>query len=223
MVEEVEKIKQEHLNNYKEAAKEIVRNNNKSLFIDDINQLLQKPPLDSMDLIKSKLLSLTKKYHVILDTEKTEKMLEKYRKNLKKGFHPIGTIREEALINVVDEFIPVKKLDTIKITKKTLNEINKQIKKESKIVIENSVENDILKQVHKCFLSNNEISDDIKNKIKDEFSKYMTKKYPKQLLENIELKIFVKDTTLINGIKEQGDRYLFTNNNSYIFKEQTDC
>ena len=47
----------------------------------------------------------------------------------------------------------------------------------------------------------------------------MLKKYPKQILENIELKILVKDTTLINGIKEQGERYLFTNNNSYIFKE----
>ncbi len=223
MVEEVEKIKQQLFNNYKEAVKEIVRNNNQSLFNDDINLLLQKPPLDSMDLIKSKLLSLAKKYHVILDTEQTEKMLEKYRKSLKKGFVPISTIREEKLIKGVDEFVPVKKLDTIKVTKKFLSEINKQIKKEAKLVIEKSVENDILKQVHKCFLNNDDMSDEKKAEIENDFSKYMLKKYPKQLLENIELKIFVKDTTLINGIKEQGERYLFTNNNSYIFKEQTDC
>ena len=47
----------------------------------------------------------------------------------------------------------------------------------------------------------------------------MKKKYFKQLLESIELKVLVKDTTLFNGIKEQSERYLFVNRKSYIFEE----
>ena len=39
-----------------------------------------------------------------------------------------------------------------------------------------------------------------------------------QLLENIDFKILVKDTILINSFKEQSDRYLFTLENSRIFE-----
>ena len=41
----------------------------------------------------------------------------------------------------------------------------------------------------------------------------------KQLLENIDIKILVKDTTLINSSKEQAERYLFTINNSRLFDD----
>ena len=36
--------------------------------------------------------------------------------------------------------------------------------------------------------------------------------------DNIDFKMLVKDTTLVNGTKEHGERYLFTLNNSRIFK-----
>ena len=36
------------------------------------------------------------------------------------------------------------------------------------------------------------------------------------LLDNVDFKILVKDTTLANGVKEQGERHLFTLNNSRI-------
>ena len=49
----------------------------------------------------------------------------------------------------------------------------------------------------------------------------MTKKFKKILAmlmaENIDFKILVKDTTLINGLKEQAERYVFTKNNSRLF------
>ena len=38
--------------------------------------------------------------------------------------------------------------------------------------------------------------------------------------ENIDIKILVKDTTLINGVKEQSERYLFTLENSRLFNEK---
>ena len=39
------------------------------------------------------------------------------------------------------------------------------------------------------------------------------------MLENIDIKILVKDTTLINGAKEQAERYLFTLNNSRLLND----
>ena len=48
------------------------------------------------------------------------------------------------------------------------------------------------------------------------FLKYFRITYQKQFMENINLKILVKDTTLINGVKEQGERYIFTKMNSRI-------
>ena len=46
--------------------------------------------------------------------------------------------------------------------------------------------------------------------------KFLQTTYIKQLLESVDFKIIVKDTTLINRVKEQGERYLFTKKNSYL-------
>ena len=47
---------------------------------EDINALIKKPPLDSMDLIKSKFLDLAKRNKIILNTEELSKLLDNYRK-----------------------------------------------------------------------------------------------------------------------------------------------
>ncbi len=221
MEEEVAKIKEKNLNNYKESVKEIIKNNNKALFIDDINSLLQKPPLDSMDSIKNQLLVLAKKYNVVLNTENMEKLLQDYRDNISKDFESIQKEREKLLICNVSDFSPKKDMDTIKITKKQFSDINRKLKKESKSIIENNIEKYILKDIKK-YISSDDLEDMVLNKFSDEFVKYMKKKYFKQLLESIELKVLVKDTTLFNGIKEQSERYIFVNRKSYLFKGNKD-
>ena len=45
----------------------------------------------------------------------------------------------------------------------------------------------------------------------------MNSNYLKQLNDNISIKILVKDQTLMSGVLEQGERYLFTKANSHIF------
>ena len=54
MNETIEELKLNHFKNYRNALIENVRNNTNVLVDDDIMSLLKKPPLDSMDLIKSK-------------------------------------------------------------------------------------------------------------------------------------------------------------------------
>ena len=38
-------------------------------------------------------------------------------------------------------------------------------------------------------------------------------------MESVDIKILVKDTTLMNGTKEQGERYLFTLDHSRLLNE----
>ena len=39
------------------------------------------------------------------------------------------------------------------------------------------------------------------------------------MIENVDIKILIKDTTLMNLVKEQTERYLFTISNSRLFKD----
>ena len=74
-----------------------------------------------------------------------------------------------------------------------------------------------MKNIERVFVK--DTSDDVKRKIITEITKYINSSYQKQLLENVDIKILVKDTTLINGTKEQADRYLFTLKNSRLLNE----
>ena len=99
----------------------------------------------------------------------------------------------------------------IKISKKYLSDVNKEIKKKIKLQLEESLTNILLKRIPNLLGDS-----DQKEKIQEEMSKYMKNTYHKQILENIEIKILVKDTTLINCLKEQSDRYLFTLEHSHL-------
>ena len=61
MQDNIEQLKIQHFNTYKSAIIETIKNNTHVLTNDDLMSLLKKPPLDSMDSIKSKFLSLAKK------------------------------------------------------------------------------------------------------------------------------------------------------------------
>ena len=52
-----------------------------------------------------------------------------------------------------------------------------------------------------------------------DISKFNKEIYQKQLISNIDNKILVKDTTLINATREQTERYLFTINNSRLLNK----
>ena len=67
-------------------------------------------------------------------------------------------------------------------------------------------------------LFSNDVDSGVVKKITSDVSKYINGNYQRQLLENIDFKILVKDTILINSFKEQSDRYLFTLENSRIFE-----
>ena len=218
--EELNNIKEQHINNYRKAIIENIRNNTSVLVNEDLTSLLKKPPLDSMDLIKTKFLSLAKKNKIVLNIDELNKMLNCYRKSMLKCCNEINNIRVTELTDKVEKIDFTKNSDVIKINKKDFMNINKEIKKILKEQLAVGYEKYILKKIDTIFL---EDTDEVKKKkITNDMAKWINGIYKNKLLENVDIKILVKDTTLINSTKEQAERYLFTINNSRLLNDNLD-
>lgn len=215
---DLEQIKQQHLNTYKNATKEIVINNTKALVENDIISLIKKPPLDSMDIIKTKLISLAKKEKIILSTEKLDTLIKNYRDFLEDKLLSLRKIREDYLIKKIDEFVPERETEIIKIQKKELDSINKILKQDLKKILDLSQTEILFNNLDTIYEDG--IDEEIKSRINKAFTKFMKSTYQKQLNESIAIKTMVKDRTLLSGILEQGERYLFTKSNSHLFDEE---
>ena len=211
-----EELKLHHIDSYKNTIIEMIKNNTNSLVDDDIMSLFRKPPLDSMDLIQSKFLSMAKKNKIILNSDELNKILNNYRSRVIEISSKIKKIRITDLSKKITS-TKIKDNETMKINKKDFTQINKDIKKLIKEQVSLSIEKEILKHIDSVFTKN--IDSKTKDKIIKEMTKYLKKNYLSQLLENIDIKILVKDTTLMNNAKEQAEHYLFTLNNSRLFKD----
>lgn len=213
----IEEFRKQHLNNYKNAVIEIINNNTNALVHGDILSLVKTPPLDSMDIIRTKLLALAKKEKVILNTEQLTEVIDSYRLELIESFKNISDLREGFLTDKIKSFSPERETEIIKIQKRELEVINKKIKCEVKKDLDNSINNNLLANINKIYKEDEE--QEKIDSINKSFKKFMKTTYQKQLNENISIKILVKDRTLLSGIAEQGERYLFTKSNSHLFDE----
>ena len=216
MSRNTESIKMQHINNYRNAILEIIKNNTDGLVDQDISSLIKKPPLDSMDTLKTKFLSLAKEYKVVLNTESLDSLLDQYRDGLLKICDEIKKIRIDELSKVIQNCKLEKSKDILKINKKDFDLIHKSI---LALVREEILENNKIIKNQSNPVFSNDIGNDIKNNIISDVLKYANENYYKQLIDNIKVKMVVKDNTLINIIKEQGDRYLFTIKNSRLFQD----
>lgn len=208
--EDIEKLKEEHFNTYKNAVIANIENNSTILVKEDLYSLINKPPLDSMDLLKNKLIALAKKNKIVIDNNNLNKILDDYRKKVIKEFDDFIKTRTTFYTNLVTNIKRENDSTTIKILKKDLSNYNKKMKKDIKKIIEDNTDSLIIKKAVNIF----KIDDP---KINSDLNKFINKTYLKQLLENVDIKILVKDATLINSIKEQTERYQFTLNNSHLF------
>lgn len=216
MNDALEQLRRQHIDNYKNAIIDIINNNTNVLVEEDIMSLLRKPPLDSMDLIKTKFLDLAKKNKIILNTDELSNMIDNYRSNLMNEVLNIKDIRVKELTK---EFKKIKyeNNEVFKLNKKDFTKVDKDIKKLLKDQLGNSCNTFILKNLDNIY--SEDVDSNIRNSINTNISKYINGSYQRQLLENFDIKVLVKDTTLINSIKEQNERYLFTINNSRILND----
>lgn len=213
-------FKKQHIETYKNAVRENILNNTNVLVDEDIMSLLKKPPLDSMDFIKCKFLDLAKKNKIVLNTEELSKILDNYRKYLLKSLPEIKKLRVDSLTEIIGKVDFSKDSDVIKVKRGDFNNINKEIKKSINTYLSDGFEKQILKNIKNVF--KDDVDETAKNKIITDITKYIKGAYHKQLIENLDMKILVKDTTLINTVKETTDRYLFTLSNSRLLNDDND-
>ena len=100
--------------------------------------------------------------------------------------------------------------------KKDFNSVNKNIRKNFKDTLDDGSKK-FLKKVDQVFVEDIDVT--IKEKVIKDIDKFINGTYERQMIENVDIKILIKDTTLINLVKEQTERYLFTISNSRLFKD----
>lgn len=206
-----EELLEQHLSIYLNSIEELIKNNSYSLVEDDLLPLFKKPPLETMDTIKQRMLSLGKHYQVIINTEQLDKSLEIYRNSMQKKIKSLKKYREDYLIKDIRQKAKDTKDGTFKILKKDLTSLDKNLKKEIKV----EIENDMQKLIDNIpnFFQTNEIAD----KLQKDATKYFKTTYPRNLMETIDMKVIVKNTILINGVNKQTEHFIFAKENSHLF------
>ena len=214
--EDIDDFKNKLIENYIKSIKECIKKNTNSLIMVDIISIIEKPPLDSMDVIKNKFLELAKRNKVIVNIDIISSLLENYRNNLASCCDDIISYRDEYLFSLVS----AHNFDGSSIFvfyKKDFLSLDKIIRMKVKECI--SMANDSLFNDNFSSIFKDTIDIELQKKYINDLSKFLNTNYKKTVLENLDMKLMVKDTTLINTIKEQSDRYLFTLNNSHLLND----
>ena len=180
-----EELLEQHLSIYLNSIEELIKNNSYSLVEDDLLPLFKKPPLETMDTIKQKMLSLGKHYYVIINTEQLDRALEEYRNSMQKKIKSLKKYREDYLIKDIRQKSKDTKDGTFRILKKDLTYLDKNLKKE----IKNEIENDMQKLIDN--IPNFFQIEEMEDKLKKDATKYFKTTYPRNLMETIDMKVIV--------------------------------
>ncbi len=200
----------EHKRIFISASGELVNNNTNSLIEDDVITGIIDPPLEAMDIIKSRFLSVAKANNLILKTDVLNQLLSNYKDKLKEKFIKIGDKRKKFVSKHIEKIEDDKSLNLVKELKKELVKFDKEIKKESKELVLDLINKELVSKI-------DNINSEIEPKYKKEMIRFLQVTYVKQFLELLEMKLIVKDTFLLNSLKEYLDRFIFTTENSHLF------
>lgn len=214
--DDIDDYKNKLIDNYIKSIKECIKKNTNSLVMVDIISIIEKPPLDSMDVIKNKFLELAKRNKVIINIDIISSLLESYRNNLATCCDDIISYRDEYLFSLVSAH-HFEGSSIFTFYKKDFLSLDKTIRMKVKDCI--ILANDSLFDNSFSSVFKDTVDIELQNKYINELSKFLNTNYKKSILENLDMKLMVKDTTLINIIKEQSDRYLFTLNNSHLLND----
>lgn len=210
MVVVKEDILKQHKQILMTAGLELATNNTNSLIEDDIINGVIEVPLEAMDTVKQRILNIAKHNNLILNSDKFNEVLISYKEELKKQFRNIFKKRIKLIEDNYSKFDDDKPMDLVKNLKKELVKFNKEAKKEEKQVLTSLVKEKIISNLDLIVKDDN-------TTFKKDATKFLQTTYVKQILETVDMKILVKDTILLNSLKEQIERFVFTMENSHLF------
>ena len=207
-------VKEDILKQHKQilmtAGLELATNNTNSLIEDDIINGVIEVPLEAMDTVKQRVLNIAKHNNLILNSDKFNEVLISYKEELKKEFRNIFKKRIKLIEDNYSKFDDDKPMDLVKNLKKELVKFNKEVKKEEKQVLTSLVKEKLVSNLDLIVKDDN-------TTFKKDATKFLQTTYVKQILETVDMKILVKDTILLNSLKEQIERFVFTMENSHLF------
>lgn len=207
-------VKEDILKQHKQilmtAGLELATNNTNSLIEDDIINGVIEVPLEAMDTVKQRVLNIAKHNNLILNSDKFNEVLTCYKEELKKQFRNIFKKRIKLIEDNYSKFDDDKPMDLVKNLKKELVKFNKEAKKEEKQILTSLVKEKIISNLDLIVKDDN-------TTFKKDATKFLQTTYVKQILETVDMKILVKDTILLNSLKEQIERFVFTMENSHLF------
>ena len=210
MVVVKEDILKQHKQILMTAGLELATNNTNSLIEDDIINGVIEVPLEAMDTVKQRVLNIAKNNSLVLNSDKFNEVLISYKEELKKEFRNIFKKRIKLIEDNYSKFDDDKPLDLVKNLKKELVKFNKEAKKEEKQILTSLVKEKIISNLDLIVKDDN-------TTFKKDATKFLQTTYIKQILETVDMKILVKDTILLNSLKEQIERFIFTMENSHLF------
>lgn len=207
-------VKEDILKQHKQilmtAGLELATNNTNSLIEDDIINGVIEVPLEAMDTVKQRVLNIAKHNNLILNSDMFNEVLISYKEELKKKFRNIFKKRIKLIEDNYSKFDDDKPMDLVKNLKKELVKFNKEAKKEEKQVLTSLVKEKIISNLDLIVKDDN-------TTFKKDATRFLQTTYVKQILETVDMKILVKDTILLNSLKEQIERFVFTMENSHLF------
>ncbi len=207
-------VKEDILKQHKQilmtAGLELATNNTNSLIEDDIINGVIEVPLEAMDTVKQRVLNIAKNNSLVLDSDKFNEVLTSYKDELKKEFRNIFKKRIKLIEDNYSKINDDKPMELIKNLKKELVKFNKETKKEEKQVLTSLVKEKIISNLDLIVKEDN-------TTFKKDATKFLQTTYVKQIIETVDMKILVKDTILLNSLKEQIERFVFTMENSHLF------
>ena len=210
MVVVKEDILKQHKQILMTAGLELATNNTNSLIEDDIINGVIEVPLEAMDTVKQRVLNIAKNNSLVLDSDKFNEVLTSYKDELKKEFRNIFKKRIKLIEDNYSKINDDKPMELVKNLKKELVKFNKEAKKEEKQVLTSLVKEKIISNLDLIVKEDN-------TTFKKDATKFLQTTYVKQIIETIDMKILVKDTILLNSLKEQIERFVFTMENSHLF------
>lgn len=207
----VESYQKQHFDNYKMALCEIIKNNTDMLIEEDIMPLFLTPPVDSMDVLKRKIITIAKTEDNVVDINALNEMIDCFRAMAKKVFEEVSSKRLKFLTKQINEISIQDR--TFHINKQKLTKLTKELSLYYEKKISHYIENNMIPKIDS--LLSKEEKDAI---FFMEVKHFLDDFYPHQLFQLIDSKFYHKNTTLMNGLNEQKKRYLFTKKNSYLYK-----
>lgn len=192
------------------AGVELATNNTNSLIDDDIINGVIEVPLETMDILKQRIVNIAKNNSLILNSDKFNDTLTSYKGQLKEEFRKVFSKRIKLIEDNYSNLDDNNPLALVKNLKKDLVKFNKDIKKEYKAVLVRLVNDNLVSNLDL-------IVKDSSVNFKKDATKFLQNIYIKQVLEIIDMKVVVKDTILLNSLKEQMERFIFTKENSHLF------